>query len=362
MKNQILSIMTLGLLIGLSACQNQNSKIVEQTLKSEEIIDIASKAYVYGYPLVLMEYTKRSITYIPEPNNLGAVPVNQFGHMRVFPDHTFTEVVKPNVDTYYSIAWMDLATEPLILIVPQTELYYLLPLLDAYTNVFSVPGTRTTGTDAHEFLITGPIWEGEIPEDMEQIASPTNMVWLLGRIQVNSPEDGQNIVWPIQDGMSLVPLSQSGKEYIPPQGISNEVNKDLVPVVDVRALSTSDFFNFMSSLMIDNPPFDRDSILIQEMASIGIIPGEKFNMSAFDSETQKSQSAASKTEGLERKNHPLLIRDLPLGKWMQLRPIGLPISFWPSLFFSSSILTFSFYSVFPYVKSSVYKIIFTKIT
>jgi len=182
---------------------------------------------------------------------------------------------------------MDLATEPLVLSVSQTERYYHLPLLDAYTNVFSVPGTRTTGTEAHDFLVTSPFWKGEIPEGMEQIASPTNMVWLIGRTQVNSPNDGQNIVWPFQDEMGLVPLSRFGKEYTPPQGISNEKNKDIVPVVDVSELSTSDFFNLLSSLMIDNPPYDRDSILLQEMASIGIIAGEKFDISIFQSETQK---------------------------------------------------------------------------
>ena len=289
MKKQILSLITSGLLIliSLSACQNQNSKMLDQNLTSEEFISIASKAYVYGYPLVLMEYTKRSITYIPEPNIKGNVPVNQLHHLRTFPDHTFTEVVKPNVDPYYSLAWMDLGTEPLVLSIPQTERYYLLPLLDAFTNVFSVPGTRTTGTEARDFLVTGPFWKGKIPEGLEQIASPTNMVWLLGRIQVNSPEDGKNMVWPIQDGMSLVPLSQFGKEYILPQGISNEENKDIIPVNDVRSLSISDFFNLMSSLMIDNPPYKRDSTLIQEMASIGIIAGEKFDMSIFESETQK---------------------------------------------------------------------------
>jgi len=149
---------------------------------------------------------------------------------------------------------------------------------------------------------------------MEQIASPTNMVWLLGRIQVNSPEDGQKIVWPIQDGMGLVPLSQFGKEYIPPQGISNEENKDIVPINDVRSLSISDFFNLMSSLMIDNPPYKRDSTLIQEMASIGIIAGEKFNLSVFESETQKELNSIPEKShdtwhNLGEKGNPDLIKN-----------------------------------------------------
>jgi len=123
MKKHLLSKMTSGLiiLISLLSCQNESSKKVDQKLTSEEIIDIASK--VYGYPLVLMEYTKRSMTNVSEPNSVGNAPVNQIGHLRAFPDHTFTDVVKPNVDTYYSLAWMDLVAEPLVLSVPQSERY-----------------------------------------------------------------------------------------------------------------------------------------------------------------------------------------------------------------------------------------------
>jgi len=86
---------------------------------------------------------------------------------------------------------------------------------DAYTNVFSSPGKRTTGTRAGNFLVTSPDYTGTIPSGMKQIKTPTNMVWILGRTQVNSPEDGSTTVKGIQDGYRLTPLSKWGTSFAP---------------------------------------------------------------------------------------------------------------------------------------------------
>lgn len=174
-----------------SACGNSTKK--EKSLSDNKIVEIATKAYVFGYPLILMDYTKQVSTNVEEPTSVYA-PVNQLGHFREFPNDKFTAVVKPNVDTYYSNAWFDLKTEPIVFTVPATDRYYLLPLYDAYTNIFAVPGPRTTGTGAHTFLLTGPDWKGTAPEGMEQIKAPTNTVWLVGRTQVNSGKDGATVV------------------------------------------------------------------------------------------------------------------------------------------------------------------------
>jgi hypothetical protein len=70
--------------------------------------------------------------------------------------------------------------EPVVLSVPATDRYFLLPMLSVWSDVFAVPGTRTTGRDnARTFLGTGPGWRGEIPEGMEQIKSPTRCVWFI---------------------------------------------------------------------------------------------------------------------------------------------------------------------------------------
>ena len=164
-----------------------------------ELQRLASDVYVYGYPLVLMDVSRQVMT--------ARAPVNRFSHRRVFPDHNFTGVVSPNADTLYSIAWLDLSEEPLVLAVPAMgDRYYLMQLLDAWTNTFAAPGTRTTGNGTGTFAIVGPRWRGELPAGLQEIRAPTNMVWLLGRIQTNGKADFA-AVNPLQDQFGLTGLS-----------------------------------------------------------------------------------------------------------------------------------------------------------
>lgn len=182
----------------------QNFATEKTIIKEKASFAKLKEAYIFAYPLVLMEITKRfAIT-----NQLEGAPINQFFHKKEFPDHTFRKVVKPNNDTYYSTAWLDLKTQAIILTFPATNRYYLLPLYDAWTNVFATPGTRTTGTKAQSFLIAGPDWKGQSPNGMKVFRSPTNMAYIIGRTQVNSREDGEQIVSKIQDGFSLTPIDK----------------------------------------------------------------------------------------------------------------------------------------------------------
>lgn len=163
----------------------------------------AQDAYIYGYPLVLMERTRQVSTAVSHAEGSRA-PMNQWAHVRGFPDPSFKDVVSPNVDTLYSIAWLDLDAEPLVISVPDAgdfaqlgasatsgpePRYYLLQMLDAWTNVFDSPGLRTRGPEARDFLLSGPGWQGTVPEGLEHIASPTDMVWITGRTQVLDMQD-----------------------------------------------------------------------------------------------------------------------------------------------------------------------------
>lgn len=218
------------------ACNNTsqpqgNTAVSPDTLPEDSIVQIAREAYVYGYPLLMVEFTRRIGTNQESPTSKGFAPINQIAHKRDFPDHTFTEVVKPNCDTYYSSAFFDLKAEPMVLSVPATNRFYLLPLLDAYTNVFASPGTRTTGSKEGHFLLTGPFWKGEVPAGMQQIKAPTNLVWMIGRTQVNSAEDGRKVVYAIQDGITAVPMSAYGKTYTAPKGTIDPALKDRKSVV-----------------------------------------------------------------------------------------------------------------------------------
>jgi len=158
-------------------------------MTTEEARQIAVQAVVYGLPLVIMDITMRTATNVVSHHGMAA-PVNQFAHVPRFPDATFKQVVRANVDTLYSSAFLDLSKEPLVLSVPDTHgRYYLLPLFDAWTNVFASPGTRTTGDGPGGFLIAGPDWTGTPPAEMQVLRAPTNMVWLLGRTQTNGTDD-----------------------------------------------------------------------------------------------------------------------------------------------------------------------------
>src|SRR5262249_25607505 len=152
--------------------------------------------------------------------------------------------------------WLDLAKEPYVLSLPDEDSrYYLMPMLDAWTNVFEVPGTRTTGTKAQTYAITGPGWSGTLPEGVKELKSPTNMVWILGRTYCTGTKADYKAVHAMQDQYKLVPLRFFGKDYTPPKGKIDESIDMKTPVREqVNKLSGAEFFALLAKLMKDNPP------------------------------------------------------------------------------------------------------------
>jgi hypothetical protein len=149
-----------------------------QNISQHEAYEIAKDAYVYAYPLMLTGVLMGQATNYAEPTGIVTqAPYNQFSHAMAFPPADFKMVVRPNVDTLYSSANLDLGPEPIVLSVPATDRYFMLPLLSMWTDVFAVPGTRTTGRNtAREFLLVGPNWQGQVPAGLEIIRSPTRFV------------------------------------------------------------------------------------------------------------------------------------------------------------------------------------------
>lgn len=254
------------------------------TAKEQAAMQAGAQAVIYGMPLVLMDITMKKTTNVV-PGHLLAKPVNQFTHLRAFPTAAFKDVVRANVDTLYSSAFLDLAKEPLVLSVPGTHgRYYLLPMLDAWTNVFATPGSRTTGTQAGSFLITGPNWSGTVPPGLQQLRSPTNMVWILGRTQTNGPED-YAAVHGIQDGYTLVPLSAWGRPYTAPAGTADPtVDMETPPIEQLRHMTATQFFNTLARLLEANPPPASEASILEKLAKIGIKPGQSFDPAALDTE------------------------------------------------------------------------------
>jgi hypothetical protein len=256
---------------------------IPNLLSSEEAMRIAADAYIYGYPLVLMDVTRTVVTATGSLTP-GKAPMNQFLHFRQFPDASFTDVVSPNVDTLYSTAWIDVLKEPMVLTVPEMSRYYLMQMLDAWTNVFASPGTRTTGNGAGNFAITGPWWRGSLPQGMRALHSPTRYAWIIGRTQTNGISD-YAAVHAIQDQYRLTPLSSWGKTAATPAAIpfDSSIDTETPPVEQVANMSIEMFFRRLNTLMKDNPPAMADSPVVTRFASIGVRAGVSFSMNAVDS-------------------------------------------------------------------------------
>jgi hypothetical protein len=250
--------------------------------REQQALEAGVEAVVYGLPLVIMDITRAKTTNVARPGDFSA-PVNQFVHVRAFPDASFKDVVRANVDTLYSSAWLDLSKEPVVLSVPDTKgRYYLMPMLDAWTNIFASPGKRTTGTAAGHFAITGPGWSGTLPAGVTELKSPTNMVWIIGRTQTDGPQD-YAAVHAIQDGYSLVPLSAFGQPYTPPEGaVDPAIDMKAAPVDQLKAMSSSAFFDRMASLLKSNPPPAAEAPVLEKLKAIGIVPGEPFDPAKLD--------------------------------------------------------------------------------
>ncbi|MBV9431941.1 MAG: DUF1254 domain-containing protein [Hyphomicrobiales bacterium] len=249
---------------------------------------LATDAYIYGYPLVTMEMTRRVTTNVPHMEGARG-PMGQIIRLRQYPDASYRDVTAPNADTLYTVAFFDVGKEPWLLSVPDMkDRYFLLPMLDGWTNVFAVPGKRTTGGGAQTYAITGPGWSGSLPSGVKEINSPTSMVWLLGRIYcTGSPED-YSVVHALQDEFKLVPLSSHGKEYTP-AAATVDASVDMKTAVreQVNRMDAVFYFTLLARLMKANPPAAADAPELEKFAKIGLVPGQDFDASKLDADFVK---------------------------------------------------------------------------
>ncbi|HUN87194.1 MAG TPA: DUF1254 domain-containing protein [Terriglobales bacterium] len=288
-----------SLLIALTfiACNNASKPAAENKAGLEEALSTATDAYIYGYPLVTMDMTRKRLTNVAVPGEANA-PMGQMVKLRTYPAVDNHAVTAPNADTLYTMTWLDVSKEPWILSVPDMgNRYYLLPFLDGWTDVFEVPGTRTTGGKAAKYAITGPGWSGTLPDGVKELKSPTGIVWLLGRIYCTGTPEDYKAVHALQDKFELVPLSSYGKPYTPlPNDVDNALDmktavRDLVDHMEIY-----DYFTYLARLMKTNPPAADDAPIVARMAKIGIVPGQDFDSSkldAFDKEAIKGVPKAA---------------------------------------------------------------------
>jgi hypothetical protein len=276
-----------------------------QAISQDEANAIAVDAYIYLYPLVTMDLTRKQLTNQKPGESSYGGPANWFTNVRSYPSAEDKGVVRPNFDTLYSSAWLDLAKEPVVVSVPDTKgRYYLLPMLDMWTDVFASPGWRTTGTEAAHFLIAPPGWrpdlrerfaeEFRLPRETQRIDAPTSHVWIIGRTKTDGPSD-YTAVNKLQDGFRVTPLSQWGRDTkMPEVAIDPSVDTKTPPKQQADTMSGGRYFAYAAEIMKNQPPHDTDQPILASMKRLGFERGKSFDVDKASPVVKKAIADAPK--------------------------------------------------------------------
>ncbi|WMD18881.1 DUF1254 domain-containing protein [Achromobacter seleniivolatilans] len=290
-------------------------------MSEQELRDTAIDAYVYAYPMVLMELARRKATAVQSPLD-GKAPVNQFGHKAAFPDPRAGDTPWPSADALYSSLWFDVSQAPLIVNLPDTGgRYSVLSALDMWSDVFASRGTRTNGPGAQSFVIVGPNWQGTVPAGMDVIHSPTSTGWLIGWIQAGGPQD-YAAVNQIQAGMTATPLvtpvassstargRNAGNAYpLTGPGVGSApigaglpmpmpvTVPDGTPAEQVATMDAASFFTLFFDVLRNNPPHANDTPILDRMRRIGLDGRQPFSFGRLSPAVQQALADAQPLAG-----------------------------------------------------------------
>jgi len=233
-------------------------------LTEDEAYRLGREAYTYGLPLVEMARTRHRMT--EDPGNPFKFAPNAILNVFRLSSPESRTVVAPNVDTLYSVAWLDLSAAPVVLEVPDMgDRYYSFQFMDFYTNTFDYVGRRKTGTKEGRFAIVGPGYGGEMPLNATVILAPTPSVWLLGRTLVDGPGD-------LPNAFALMQKYRLHEQKKP-------ISKPQLPRRDpAEPLSV---FAVINAALAENPPPADDAEILGRIAAIGVGAGRPFDAKAL---------------------------------------------------------------------------------
>ena len=248
------------------------------SLHTEDAVRDAVDAYIYGYPLVTFDMARKQQTNVAQADEQHA-PMNQMIKMRTYLPIDNHCCAAPNADTLYTIAWLDVYEEPWILSIPEIkDRYYIVPLLDGFSEVIKVISSIKDGAKAQTLAITGPGWSGTLPEGVTQVKSQTAIVWLLGRIYSTGTPEDYKAVNDIQDQFKLVPLSSYGKPYTPPPAkVDPDFDMKTAVRAQINSMDVYTYFNYLAHLLKTNPPKPEDAAMVEKLTQIGLVPGMDFD-------------------------------------------------------------------------------------
>jgi len=258
---------------------------------NQEVQRLAAEVYIYAFPLVLTDVTRGVET--------ARTPSNTFEHRRTLTDASTATAVNPNADFLYSQAWLDLSREPVVVTIPDPRgHYYLIALLDAWTNVAGSFGKRTMGDEKVDLAIVGPRWKGTLPAGVSEVKSPTEVAWLFGRFRPNDRNDLAGAT-KLQDQVKVVPLSQFGKRggkaaAAPAAAGAGAIDTKTSPRDQVAAMDAATFYSRVAMLLPGNPPAKEDAPMVEKMKKLGVVAGKPFDVSKLDPLTVASVDAGAK--------------------------------------------------------------------
>ncbi len=257
-----------------------------ETISEQDAHSIGVAAYLYFYSLVTMDLTRKQLTNVAKVEGIHA-PMNNFANIPAFPTADMKVVVRPNFDTLYSSAWLDLTKEPMVVSVPDTQgRYYLLPMLDMWTDVFASPGWRTTGTQTGNYAVVPPGWSGSLPAGVVRIEAPTPYVWIIRRTKTDGPAD-YDAVHKVQAGFKIAPISRFGMAVEPVVGtVDPAVDMKTPPKIAVDTMPAGKFFAYAAEILKLQPPHITDQPILAQMQRIGIERGKSFDIDKVDSGDQ----------------------------------------------------------------------------
>jgi hypothetical protein len=238
----------------------------------EETKAIAEEGFVYGLPLV-MNYAVMNEFAVDTKSSQYKAPFNEINNQHRVATYEDTAVITPNSDTPYSMCWLDLRAEPMVISVPavEKERYYSVQLIDGNTYNYGYIGSRATGSKPGDYLVVGPDWKGETPAEIKKVFSSTTPFALtLFRTQLFDPTDMPNVE-KVQAGYKVQPLSAFLKQTAPPAA----------PKIDFLPATTEgikkNFYEYLDAALQFVPPSSEDKDVRARLASIGIGPGKTFD-------------------------------------------------------------------------------------
>jgi hypothetical protein len=250
---------------------------LKEDVREEVAKLLGMEAWVYGYPLVIMDVTRAVLTATST-----CAPINQFTRMLTYVDPDFKNVVRISRNGLWSTAFVDLEQGPFVVSVPEIKgRYYVMRALNMWTDDFL--SVRTSGTDAGNYLIAGPKWTGTAPADIKQIyRCSTRFAWVLIQTMADGPKDFPPVI-AIENQYQLAPLSAWGS-YSPPASVLVDPAGDTktTPFDQVQRMDAGTFFKRLAMLLKDNPPYAADARALERLKRLGIEPGKDFDISKAD--------------------------------------------------------------------------------